>query len=97
MINGMRLSPPPLSTACVGHELERLDETACPYSLTADRVDGDVELEVSYQPHFNTITKTGEANFSKVPHAVAELVDNSIQARFGPGRRALGVRGRIRR
>ncbi|CAM9801347.1 unnamed protein product [Pylaiella littoralis] len=40
----------------------------------------DVELEVSYQPHFNTITKTGHANFSKIPHAVAELIDNSIQA-----------------
>eukprot|EP00903_Cladosiphon_okamuranus_P018047 g16608.t1 len=43
-------------------------------------LEDDVELEVSYQPHFNTITKTGEANFSKIPHAVAELIDNSIQA-----------------
>ncbi|CAM9280554.1 unnamed protein product [Ascophyllum nodosum] len=43
-------------------------------------LEGDVELEVSYQPHFNTITKTGDANFSKIPHAVAELIDNSIQA-----------------
>lgn len=43
------------------------------------RFDRDVELEISYQPHFNTITKTGEANFSKIPYAVAELVDNSIQ------------------
>ena len=34
---------------------------------------------MSYQPHFNTITKTGDANFSKIPHAVAELIDNSIQ------------------
>lgn len=40
-----------------------------------------MELEVSYQPHFNTITKTGDANFSKIPHAVAELIDNSIQVR----------------
>lgn len=45
------------------------------------RLEGDVELEVSYQPHFNTITKTGDANFSKIPHAVAELIDNSIQVR----------------
>eukprot|EP00752_Nemacystus_decipiens_P004173 g3816.t1 len=43
-------------------------------------LEDDVELEVSYQPHFNTITKTGDANFSKIPHAVAELIDNSIQA-----------------
>lgn len=42
-----------------------------------------MELEVSYQPHFNTITKTGDANFSKIPHAVAELIDNSIQVRSG--------------
>lgn len=47
------------------------------------RLEGDVELEVSYQPHFNTITKTGDANFSKIPHAVAELIDNSIQVRRG--------------
>lgn len=46
-------------------------------------LEGDVELEVSYQPHFNTITKTGDANFSKIPHAVAELIDNSIQVRSG--------------
>lgn len=43
------------------------------------RLEVDVDLEVSYEPHFNTITKTGEANFSKIPHAVAELIDNSIQ------------------
>lgn len=46
------------------------------------RLEGDVELEVSYQPHFNTITKTGDANFSKIPHAVAELIDNSIQVLY---------------
>lgn len=51
---------------------------------SCQRLEGDVELEVNYQPHFNTITKTGEANFSKVPHAVAELIDNSIQVRLGP-------------
>ena len=43
------------------------------------RLEADVDVEVSYEPHFNTITKTGEANFSKIPHAVAELIDNSIQ------------------
>lgn len=42
-------------------------------------LEADVDIEVSYEPHFNTITKTGEANFSKIPHAVAELIDNSIQ------------------
>ncbi|CAM9474172.1 unnamed protein product, partial [Laminaria digitata] len=49
-------------------------------------LEGDVELEVSYQPHFNTITKTGDANFSKIPHAVAELIDNSIQVPTQPKR-----------
>ncbi|CAM9172184.1 unnamed protein product, partial [Ectocarpus sp. 12 AP-2014] len=55
-------------------------------------LEGDVELEVSYQPHFNTITKTGDAHFSKIPHAVAELVDNSIQATTdNPGPRTVEI------
>ncbi|CAM9825307.1 unnamed protein product [Scytosiphon promiscuus] len=62
-----------------------LDDIAAP-------LEGDVELEVSYQPHFNTITKTGDANFSKIPHAVAELIDNSIQATTeNPGPRKVEV------
>ncbi|CAN0202757.1 unnamed protein product, partial [Discosporangium mesarthrocarpum] len=40
-----------------------------------------VEDKISYQPHFNTLTKTGEAHFSKLSHALAEFIDNSIQAR----------------
>ena len=60
--------------------------SVCCYTpLLTARLEGDVELEVSYQPHFNTITKTGDANFSKIPHAVAELIDNSIQVK-GRGR-----------
>ncbi|CAM9669020.1 unnamed protein product, partial [Ectocarpus sp. 12 AP-2014] len=46
----------------------------------SEPVEGHVEVETCYPPHFNTITKTGEAHFSKISHAVAELIDNSIQA-----------------
>jgi nitrogen fixation/metabolism regulation signal transduction histidine kinase len=36
--------------------------------------------EVSYEPHFNVLTKSGKAHFSNVKDALCELVDNSIQA-----------------
>ncbi|CAM9929008.1 unnamed protein product, partial [Ectocarpus fasciculatus] len=44
-----------------------------------DPVEGHVEVETCYPPHFNVITKTGDAHFIKMSHAVSELIDNSIQ------------------
>ena len=35
---------------------------------------------VDATPHCNTLTESGEAHFSEMSHAVAELVDNSVEA-----------------
>jgi len=56
------------------------------------RVEREVEFEISYMPHHNTLTKTGRANFSRLPDAVAELCDNSIQVRIvGMGHSRVGM------
>ncbi|CAM9848594.1 unnamed protein product, partial [Choristocarpus tenellus] len=46
-----------------------------------ERLEAPVEDSISFQPHFNTLTKTGEAHFTKLSHALAEFIDNAIQAR----------------
>lgn len=60
-------------------------EILCPYGSAfnrfATRVEGHVEFDIPYMPHFNTLTETGKANFSRIPDALAELLDNSIQVR----------------
>ena len=35
---------------------------------------------IDYQPHPNTLTKSGKRNFNCVKDALAELCDNSIQS-----------------
>lgn len=40
-----------------------------------------VSERISYQPHYRTLTDGGKAHFSEIAYAVADLVDNSIQAR----------------
>lgn len=70
-----------------------LAEDVCPHGLTlinsTTRVEGRVEFKIPYMPHYNTLTKTGEANFSRIPDALAELLDNSIQVHRAKGRSAV--------
>lgn len=39
-----------------------------------------VKKEVSFIPHHNVITKAGKSHFSRVSDAIAEYIDNSLQA-----------------
>ena len=67
-------------------------ENVCPHGLTltslTTRVEGHVEFDIPYMPHYNTLTETGKANFSRIPDALAELLDNSIQVLAAKGERA---------
>ena len=37
-------------------------------------------IPINYQPHFHTLTKAGERNFSNLKDALCELCDNAIEA-----------------
>lgn len=55
----------------------------CDVRQSAARVEGRVAFDIPYMPHYNTLTETGKANFSRIPDALAELFDNAIQVERG--------------
>lgn len=48
----------------------------------ADRIeDGDTTvIDIDFTPHYHAITNAGKSQFARIADAIAELIDNSIQA-----------------
>lgn len=38
------------------------------------------QVEITFTPHYYALTHSGKSQFSRIPDAIAELIDNSIQA-----------------